>query len=202
MPDLRILGGSAKGRSLKIPSTARPTPARVRKSLFDLLEVHFGAGSSLLDLCAGSGAVGLEAASRDFVVTMVEKDAKAVEILEKNKRELKVQAKITRADALKFLESALSYDIIFLDPPYTENLEQMTLKALKLAKLEPEGVLISQHPTQIRLPEAIGFKLERRVYGSNVLSLYWLEGSPDHEPIVSSSLKLDLCNIPALEILV
>lgn len=175
MPDLRILGGSAKGRSLKIPSTARPTPARVRKSLFDLLEVHFGAGSSLLDLCAGSGAVGLEAASRDFVVTMVEKDVKATEILEKNKRELKMDAKIIRADALKFLESAPSYDIIFLDPPYTENLEQITLKALALAKLEPEGVLISQHPIQIRLPTITGFKLERRVYGSNVLSLYWSE---------------------------
>ncbi len=179
MPDLRILGGSAKGRSLKIPNTARPTPARVRKSLFDLLEVHFGAGSSLLDLCAGSGAVGLEAASRDFVVTMIEKDTKACEILEKNKHELKVQAKIIRADALKFLESAPSYDIVFIDPPYTENLEQITLKALQFAKLEPEGVLISQHPIQIRLPTITGFKLERRVYGSNVLSLYWCETTPD-----------------------
>jgi 16S rRNA (guanine966-N2)-methyltransferase len=181
MPDLRILGGSAKGRSLKIPSTARPTPARVRKSLFDLLDVHFGADSSLLDLCAGSGAVGLEAASRDFIVTMVEKDVKAAEILEKNRRELKVEAKIIRADALKFLESALAYDIIFLDPPYTNDLEQITLKALALAKLEPDGVLISQHPIQIKLPKATGFTLEKRVYGSNVLSLYWLEGSPDHE---------------------
>lgn len=177
MPDLRILGGTAKGRSLKIPNTARPTPARVRKSLFDLLEVHFGAGSSLLDLCAGSGAVGLEAAARDFVVTMIEKDTRAFEVLEKNKRELKVQAKIIRADALKFLETASSYDIIFIDPPYTENLEQITLKALAFGKLELDGVLISQHPIQIRLPEVSGFKLERRVYGSNVLSLYWLEES-------------------------
>jgi 16S rRNA (guanine966-N2)-methyltransferase len=175
MPDLRILGGSAKGRSLKIPSTARPTPARVRKSLFDLLEVHFGAGSSLLDLCAGSGAVGLEAAARDFMVTMVEKDAKAVEVLEKNKRELKVNAKIIRADALKFLETAPRFEIVFIDPPYTQDLEQITLKALELVKLEPDGVLISQHPIQIKLSEVNGFKLERRVYGSNVLSLYWLE---------------------------
>jgi 16S rRNA (guanine966-N2)-methyltransferase len=175
MPDLRILGGSAKGRSLKIPDTARPTPARVRKSLFDLLEVHFGAGSSLLDLCAGSGAVGLEAAARDFVVTMIEKDVKACEILERNKRELKVNAKIIRADALKFLESASRYDIIFIDPPYTQDLEKITLQALALAKLEPDGVLISQHPIQMRLPEVTGYTLEKRVYGSNVLSLYWLE---------------------------
>jgi 16S rRNA (guanine966-N2)-methyltransferase len=175
MPDLRILGGTAKGRSLKIPSTARPTPARVRKSLFDLLDVHYGAGSSLLDLCAGSGAVGLEAASRDFVVTMIEKDTRACEVLEQNKRELKVGAKIIKADALKFLEIAPSYEIVFIDPPYTENLTQITLSALALAKLEPDGVLISQHPIQTRLPEVTGFTLERRVYGSNVLSLYWCE---------------------------
>ncbi len=175
MPDLRILGGSAKGRSLKIPSTARPTPARVRKSLFDLLDVHFGAGSSLLDLCAGSGAVGLEAAAREYIVTMVEKDIKAIETLEKNKRELKVQAKIIKAEALKYLDTALAYDIIFIDPPYTHDLEKITLQALALAKLESNGVLISQHPIQIKLPEVTGFTLEKRVYGSNVLSLYWLE---------------------------
>ncbi len=179
MPDLRILGGSAKGRSLNIPRTARPTPARVRKSLFDLLEVHFGSGSSLLDLCAGSGAVGLEAASREYLVTMVEKDSKATEILEKNRRELKVEAKVIKADALKFLESAPSYDIIFIDPPYTADLEKITLKTLALAKLEPDGVLISQHPIQIKLPEVTGFRLEKRVYGSNVLSLYWLEKVQD-----------------------
>ncbi len=175
MPELRILGGHAKGRSLRIPDSARPTPARVRKSLFDLITVHFGAGSSLLDLCAGAGAVGLEAASRDFIVTMVEKNAQAIATLERNKRELKVEAKIIRGDALTFLESASHFDIVFIDPPYTENLEQFTKKALALVKLEPEGVLISQHPIQIRLPEIPGFTLERRVYGSNVLSLYWLE---------------------------
>lgn len=175
MPDLRILGGSAKGRGLKIPSTARPTPARVRKSLFDLLAVHFGDGSSLLDLCAGSGAVGLEAAARDFIVTMVEKNPAAAETLDKNRRALQVEAKIVRADALKFLESAPSYDIVFIDPPYSLDLGLFTQKALGLVRLLPDGVLISQHPIQVKLPEQIGFRLEKRVYGSNVLSLYWLE---------------------------
>jgi 16S rRNA (guanine966-N2)-methyltransferase len=175
MPDLRILGGHAKGRSLRIPNTARPTPARVRKSLFDLLEVHFGAGSSLLDLCAGSGAVGLEAAARGFIVTMVEKNLAAVETLERNRRELAVQAKIIKADALRFLEGAGVFDVVFLDPPYTQDLIQVTQKALHLVKLEPDGVLISQHPSQIKMPESMGYRLERRVYGSNVLSLYWLE---------------------------
>jgi 16S rRNA (guanine966-N2)-methyltransferase len=175
IPDLRILGGSAKGRSLRIPNTARPTPARVRKSLFDLLEVHFGAGSSLLDLCAGSGAVGLEAAARGFVVTMVEKNTAAAATLEQNRRVLGVQANIVKADALRFLEGAGAFDVVFLDPPYTQDLLEVTRQALQVVKLEPDGVLISQHPSQITMPEAAGFRLERRVYGSNVLSLYWLE---------------------------
>jgi 16S rRNA (guanine966-N2)-methyltransferase len=174
MPDLRILGGSAKGRSLRIPNTARPTPARVRKSLFDLLEVHFGAGSSLLDLCAGSGAVGLEAAARGFAVTMVEKNAAAVATLEQNRRVLGVPAQIVKADALRYLEAAGLFDVVFLDPPYTQDLLEVTQKALQVVQLEPDGVLISQHPSQVVMPETAGFRLERRVYGSNVLSLYWL----------------------------
>ena len=74
MSDLRILGGSAKGRALQVPESARPTPARVRKSLFDILEHSYGTDSSLLDLYAGAGGVGLEAASRGFTVTMVEQN--------------------------------------------------------------------------------------------------------------------------------
>jgi 16S rRNA (guanine966-N2)-methyltransferase len=180
MPDLRILGGSAKGRSLRIPNTARPTPARVRKSLFDLLEVHFGAGSSLLDLCAGSGAVGLEAAARGFAVTMVEKNAAAVATLEQNRRVLGVPAKIVKADALRYLEAAGLFDVVFLDPPYTQDLLEVTQKALQVVQLESDGVLISQHPSQVVMPETTGFRLERRVYGSNVLSLYWLKPAINH----------------------
>ncbi|MFN3265682.1 MAG: RsmD family RNA methyltransferase [Deinococcales bacterium] len=179
MPQLRILGGSAKGRTLVIPNTARPTPARVRKSLFDLLEVHFGVGSSLLDLYAGSGAVGLEAAARGFVVTMVEKNSAAVETLERNRRTIGVQAKIHKSDALRFLEQKHGFDVVFIDPPYDLDLVELTKKALGSVRLESDGVLISQHPSQISMPEVAGFRLERRVYGSNVLSLYWLEADSD-----------------------
>jgi 16S rRNA (guanine966-N2)-methyltransferase len=78
MSELRILGGSAKGRSLRIPETARPTGARVRKSLFDILKVY-AQGSSFLDLYAGAGGVGLEAASRGFEVTMIELNSKSAD---------------------------------------------------------------------------------------------------------------------------
>jgi 16S rRNA (guanine966-N2)-methyltransferase len=173
MSDLRILGGSAKGRILRIPSTARPTAARIRKSLFDILEHGFSEDAKVLDLFAGAGAVGLEAASRGFEVVMVERDAKAALTLERNRRELGVTAKIIRGDALKYLETAGQFDVVFIDPPYTQDLQKLTEQALKLVKLEPEGVLISQHPVQLKLEPVEGFELERRVYGSNVLSMYW-----------------------------
>ena len=103
MSDLRILGGSAKGRALQIPDSARPTPARVRKSLFDILEHSYGTDSSLLDLYAGAGGVGLEAASRGFTVTMIESDVRAIATLERNRTLMRVEAKIIKADAIKWL---------------------------------------------------------------------------------------------------
>jgi 16S rRNA (guanine966-N2)-methyltransferase len=90
-----------------------------------------------------------------------------------------VNAKIVRGDAIKYLETATSFDVVFIDPPYEQNLSQLTQKALQLVKLEPGGVLISQHPVQTRLEPVNGFELERRVYGSNVLSLYWLAGESE-----------------------
>jgi 16S rRNA (guanine966-N2)-methyltransferase len=174
MSDLRIMGGSAKGQRLRVPATARPTGARVRKSLFDILEVNFGAGSKLLDVCAGAGGIGLEAASRGFVATLLERDGKAVETLERNKRDLRLEANVVKTDALKFLAAAkTTWDVIFIDPPYQQDIPRYAALALAKNLLEVNGVVIVQHPIQVRLTEHAGYELERRVYGSNALSLYW-----------------------------
>jgi 16S rRNA (guanine966-N2)-methyltransferase len=174
MSDLRILGGSAKGQRLHIPASARPTGARVRKSLFDILEVNYGEGSALLDVCAGAGGVGLEAASRGFVVTMLERDPRAVDTLERNRRALKLEASIVKTDALKYLERMNTpWDVIFIDPPYEQDIPKYATLALNKHPLEDSGVLIVQHPVQITLEPFEGYDLERRVYGSNALTLYW-----------------------------
>ena len=176
MADLRILGGSAKGQRLRVPASARPTGARVRKSLFDILEVNFGQGSTLLDVCAGAGGVGLEAASRGFEVTMLEKDARAVETLERNKRELNLTGKIIKIDALKFITATPQrWEIVFIDPPFQHDLTEYAQIALRHNLFERDGVLIVQHPNKLQLLETSGYRLERREYGSNALSLYWLE---------------------------
>ncbi len=176
MSDLRIMGGSAKGQWLRVPASARPTGARVRKSLFDILEVNFGAGSTLLDVCAGAGGVGLEAASRGYEVTLLEHDARAVETLERNRRELRLEAKIVKTDALKFIAAARGrWEIVFIDPPFQHDLTEYAQVALQRGLLEVGGVLIVQHPDKLQLFEQPGYTLERREYGSNALSLYWLE---------------------------
>ncbi len=179
MSDLRILGGSAKGRSLKIPDSARPTGARVRKSLFDILSIY-PSNSSFLDLYAGAGGVGLEAASRGFNVVMTEIDPRAAETLERNKRELKLEAKVLKADALKFIQNKNSFDIVFIDPPYAQDILEVAKIALTQKNLvSDDGVLIVQHPVQLELVAAEGFVLERRQYGSNVLTFYWKETSEE-----------------------
>ena len=180
MSDLRILGGSAKGRALQIPDSARPTPARVRKSLFDILEHSYGTdqnetGSSLLDLYAGAGGVGLEAASRGFTVTMIEQNPRAVETLERNKKLLRVEARIFKADAIQWLErNSQSFEIVFIDPPFDQDISQITRAALNKNVIAENGVMIVQHPSQLRL-EIEGYEFERRAYGFNVLSFYWPE---------------------------
>ncbi len=181
MSDLRILGGSAKGRALQIPESARPTPARVRKSLFDILEHSYGTGpnehgSSLLDLYAGAGGVGLEAASRGFTVTMVEQNPHAIDTLKRNKKLMRVEAKIIKADVCKWLErNTQSFEIVFIDPPFDQDILEITRAALAQANLISEnGVMIVQHPIQLRR-EMQKICLEQRVYGSNVLSFHWLE---------------------------
>jgi 16S rRNA (guanine966-N2)-methyltransferase len=174
---IRILAGSAKNRPLKVPDSARPTPVRVRQSLFDILQV-FAPASSLLDLYAGAGSVAFEAVSRGFVATLVELNPKAIAVLQENQRNLGLNTKIVRQDAKKFIvETTQGFDMVFIDPPYTQDIAEVAYLALAHPQLvNPEGVLIVQSPVQIELTApAPAFVQERRVYGSNALTLYWKE---------------------------
>jgi 16S rRNA (guanine966-N2)-methyltransferase len=180
MSELRILGGSAKGRSLKIPETARPTGARVRKSLFDILNVY-REGSSFLDLYAGAGGVGLEAASRGFDVTLIELHPRSADMLERNRKELKLEGRVLKADAKKFIvTNQNAFDIVFIDPPYAHDILEVSKLALAQKKLvNDDGVLIVQHPVQLELIAVEHYVLERRQYGSNVLTFYWKQNAEE-----------------------
>jgi 16S rRNA (guanine966-N2)-methyltransferase len=123
---LRIIGGAWRGRKLRFAATAaiRPTPDRVRETLFNWLG---GAtrGAQCLDLFAGSGALGLEALSRGAAhVTFVEHDAAAARELRTRLAEWQAaDARVERDDALRYLAGpARPFDIVFLDPPFAAQL--------------------------------------------------------------------------------
>jgi len=117
---LRVVAGTFKGRRLAAPrgSRTRPTADRVREALFSMLGDVGGA--RVLDLYAGSGALGIEALSRgaDGAV-FVERDAKAVAAIERNLAAVGAEATVVRQDVLRFLARADgAYDLVFCDPPY------------------------------------------------------------------------------------
>ncbi len=120
---MRIIGGEWRRRVLRFPESAglRPTPDRVRETLFNWLGQDL-AGLHCLDLFAGSGALGFEAASRGAAkVFVVESAPKVLAALEANAKILGAGARleIVRSDAVKFVTSTASrFDVLFLDPPY------------------------------------------------------------------------------------
>lgn len=119
---MRIIGGLWRSRWLRFPETAglRPTPDRIRETLFNWLGQTLD-GQTCLDLFAGSGALGFEAASRGArSVTLVERDPRTWRALRDNSRLLGAQQiEVIEVDALAFLGSdSRRFDIVFLDPPY------------------------------------------------------------------------------------
>lgn len=140
---LRIIGGEWRSRQIDfydVPGL-RPTPARVRETLFNWLQYDIP-GSRCLDLYAGSGALGFEAASRGaLAVVQVENNPEACRALKENAAKLAVtQIKIVQSDVFRYLSGdAEPFDIVFLDPPFGMNLTVQTCQWL-----EDKGWL-SQH---------------------------------------------------------
>ncbi|MFT4229384.1 MAG: 16S rRNA (guanine(966)-N(2))-methyltransferase RsmD [Microbacterium sp.] len=181
----RIISGRAGSIVLDVPgSGTRPTSDRVRESLFGALEaadaVH---GAAVLDLYAGSGALGFEAASRGAAsVELVENAASAVVVLKRNAARVgkavgsDVALRVRAASAQSFLRGAAgAYDLVFLDPPYGVAETELTaaLEAL-VPLLSPHATVIveraarSQRPA---LPEGLEHARDRR-YGDT--ALWWL----------------------------
>jgi 16S rRNA (guanine966-N2)-methyltransferase len=125
---LRIIGGRHRGRRLRFPPgvNIRPTPDRVRETLFNWLQPRI-VGARVLDLFAGSGALGLEALSRGAAqVTFIEKDRRAAAAIEALLHDWQeTGASVVCSDAMTWLADpgpTASFDVVFLDPPYDANL--------------------------------------------------------------------------------
>jgi 16S rRNA (guanine966-N2)-methyltransferase len=121
---IRIIAGQFRGRRITVPDRPglRPTPDRVRETLFNWLGQSLD-GLSCLDLFAGSGALGFEAASRGAArVVMVEQDRAAFEVLRKNLSLLNAsQVELVLDDAFAYLKKGQGFDVVFLDPPFGQN---------------------------------------------------------------------------------
>ena len=190
---MRIIGGTAKGRRLQTPpkSTAkrtgrpviRPTADRAREALFSIIgsEVENG---EVLDLFAGTGALGLEALSRGArSAVFVDKNSQSIKLIQKNielcgfsdkssiiKRDL--------AKSLSFLEKILpgkEFSIIFIDPPYKNGLSLSMIKELSSgALLASSGLVIVEDDADIELPRSMGLLtlIDQRQYGDTGFWLY------------------------------
>jgi len=121
---VRVVGGLARGRKIQAPAgtSTRPTSDYVREAVFNALGSRGGVdGAHVLDLFAGSGAMGIEALSRGAAsATFVENDARAVSVIRANldHLDLAADAKVVKADAPGWLVTAGAFDLAFVDPPY------------------------------------------------------------------------------------
>jgi 16S rRNA (guanine966-N2)-methyltransferase len=171
---MRIISGSRKGHTIHAPrgSETRPTSDRVRENVFNILGPVDGA--NVLDLFAGSGAMGLEALSRGAArAVFVESDRDAVRAIERNLDKLRLKATVLERDALAVLAAERTkYDLVFVDPPYGMYPELEPQLARYLPRvLDDDGVVVLE--TDARAPSALPL-VERtsRKYGQTRVTVY------------------------------
>ena len=180
---MRVIAGSHRGRHLSGPqgTALRPTSDKVRGAIFSILGDQV-VGGRILDLYAGTGAVGIEALSRGAsAVTFVESDPRAVELLQKNLRSCRLfeRAQVRMGSVAAFLQRkdwwVGPYDVLFADPPYTAPEEvDVLIHACRPGLLSEHAALMIEHDSRTEFPASIDHaRLVRRyVYGDTALYLY------------------------------
>jgi 16S rRNA (guanine966-N2)-methyltransferase len=187
---MRIIGGSARRRTIKSPSSAagvRPILGRIKKSLFDILRPRLE-NARFLDLYAGSGSVGIEALSRGAAhVTFVDLNPLSLSVIRQNLSKLQLfdQARVVKSDATRALEHLGGpFDLIFMGPPYHDAkwnalaLTNPTLHAIARSRiLAPGGWVIGQHHAkEIVAPDPHWKVLREEHYGDTRLTFFEYAG--------------------------
>jgi len=181
---MRIISGLYGGRVLKSPPDfkTRPTSDRLRETLFNIILPRIDDEARFLDLCAGTGAVGIEALSRGVgFAKFVDKSRKACGLIEQNLDLLAIpeeQTSVVNSPAEKILskENQDSWDMIFFDPPYSDDYSPV-LKAIGLNEsggISEFGILIVEHHSKTILPDMVGEIRRWRIVnqGESQLSFY------------------------------
>lgn len=183
---MRIISGTYRGRVLKSPSgnKTRPTSDRLRETLFNILQTKIDSETCFLDLCAGTGAIGIEALSRGaHFATFVDKSRRACALIEENLDLLEIsedRTEVFQNSADEFLrrleKTSEGWDIVFFDPPYDDDyLKVIRLIAEEETKmLKTDGIFIAEHHTKNILPDAVGELRRWRILkqGETNLSFY------------------------------
>lgn len=187
---MRIVGGQASGRRLAAPlgGKTRPTGAKVREALFDSLGV-FVQDARVLDLYAGSGALGLEALSRGArALVLVEPDYRARQAILTNVGRLAMGPKVrllamTAESALRALtKEGADFDIVLCDPPWRLGLSDAVREGLNHV-LAPEAIVVVEHDKRRPVGDLLGLRhLRTRTYGDTALSWYRRAGGGEEEP--------------------
>jgi 16S rRNA (guanine(966)-N(2))-methyltransferase RsmD len=181
---MRVIAGHYRGRNLRSPPSmqVRPTSDRLRETLFNVLAPRIE-GSRFLDLCAGSGAVGIEALSRGSThVTFVDRSRKMCGLVESNLDLCGVpedETEVVMSEAAEFLRRAATrgeskWDIMFFDPPYANDYMPVLALFGTGTILEDEGLLVVEHHHKNELKDAIGEIRRWRILkqGDSALSFY------------------------------
>lgn len=178
---MRIIAGAAKGRRLDSPGEAtRPPTGRAREALFSILGDAVP-NASVLDLYAGSGALGLEALSRGAAhAVFVERDRSALEALERNVAAVDLGGDIEAGSVETFLEHETgAFDLVFMDPPYALG-DDVVDEVLLLvgARLDPGAIVVVHRRAGGAEPQSDNLRLiDRRRYGDDELWLFEKEGA-------------------------
>jgi 16S rRNA (guanine966-N2)-methyltransferase len=182
---MRITGGAAKGLQLKFPpkSQIRPTTGRVREAIFSILASLASRWSRILDLYAGTGALGIEALSRDADwVDFVDQEPRCCAIIKQNLEKAGFAQKAhvycrSVSKALTFLDG--NYDIIFADPPYSDTTIGNLLMQLDSSKyINEESLIVIPHASRSPLADRYGklHSIKERRHGDTCISIYCREG--------------------------
>ena len=195
---MRVIAGTFRGRRLAVPKgnrLVRPTADRVKESVFSILREQV-VGANFLDLCAGTGSMGIEALSRGAKhATFLDRDPRCIAIIERN---LDICGLTTGPcarynllcrDILKGItylhKRAAVFEVIYFDPPYGVGLEDNSQRCIELytnslallaeaALLDIGGILLVEHAKQVALPDAVGSLIRNRQthYGDTLISFY------------------------------
>jgi len=175
---LRIVSGTFKGRRLSTPRgmEIRPTSDKVREAIFNILPREFPF-DKVLDLFAGTGAMGLEALSRGALeATFVDSGTQAIALIRKNIESCGAEARVYRSDVLaslkQFARKGEKFDLIIIDPPYSSTLLKEAIEAIdRDALLADEGVIVAETTKRTALETDLkGLELfDERRYGDTVV---------------------------------